>query len=132
MQSVQDMWILDPPLVGTVPHEAKRLNAMCVAIDDDLRTQFACPMQAHIIEVDLLWLESISRARSCSLAACNMSSRSISTRQRLCLGVLVDQATLLSWLHRDHWARGMATKVGCRPSQQGIHDTPFTVGPNDQ
>jgi hypothetical protein len=29
---------------------------------------------------------------------------------------LADQATLLSWLHRDHWAKGMATKVGCGPS----------------
>jgi len=116
LQSVQDMWLLDPPLVGAVPHEAKQLNAVRVAINDDLRTQFACPMQAHIIEVALLWLESISRARSCSLAACNMSSRSISPRQRLCLGVLADQTTLLSWLHRDQWARGMATKVGCRPS----------------
>jgi hypothetical protein len=114
--SVQDMWLLDPPLVGAVPNEAKRLNAMRVVIDDDLHAQFAGPMQAHIIEVDLLWLKSISRARSCSLAACNMSSRSISPRQRLYLGVLADQTTLLSWLHRDHWARGMATKVGCRPS----------------
>jgi hypothetical protein len=116
LQSVRDMWLLDPPLVGAVPREAKRLNAMRVAIDNDLHTQFAGPMQAHIIEVDLLCLESISRARSCSLAACYMSSRSISSRQRLCLGVLADQMTLLSWLHRDHWARGMATKVGCRPS----------------
>jgi hypothetical protein len=56
-QSVRDMWFLDPPLIDAVPCEAKLLNAMRVAIDDDLHAQFACPMQSDIMEVDLLWLE---------------------------------------------------------------------------
>lgn len=30
------MWLLDPPLVDAVPCGAKLLNAMRVAIDDDL------------------------------------------------------------------------------------------------
>jgi hypothetical protein len=57
LQSIQDMRLLDPPLVDAVPCEAKLLNAMRVAIDDDLHAQFACPMQSDIMEVDLLWLE---------------------------------------------------------------------------
>jgi hypothetical protein len=42
-QSVQNMWLLDPPLVGAVPHEAKRLNAMRLAMDNELYTQFMFP-----------------------------------------------------------------------------------------
>jgi hypothetical protein len=60
LQSVQDMRLLDPALVDAVARQAKLLNAMRVAIDNDLRAEFACPMQAHTMGVDLLWLEGQS------------------------------------------------------------------------
>jgi hypothetical protein len=60
VQRVQDMRLLDPALVDAVARAAKLLNAMRVAIDDDLRAEFACSMQAHTMGVDLWWLEGQS------------------------------------------------------------------------
>src|SRR5206468_955882 len=56
---VHDVPALEPAasrLVDTGAHEAQMLDAMRVAINDELYAEFARPLHVHIVEVKPLWL----------------------------------------------------------------------------